>query len=76
MFYIDTEAIPKPSKEILEKCHTVVLTGSRPHLKRKWAQKHCQSFVYMDWSNDLDDYRYIFYFYDEADKIMFALKYS
>jgi hypothetical protein len=74
--FVDWEkAIPKPPKELLDKCHTVTLGGSKPHLKRRWASTYCQSFVYMDTGTDWINPSYIFYFMEEADKIMFALKY-
>lgn len=74
--FVDWEkAIPKPPKELLDQCHCVVIGGTKPHLKRRWASVYCQSFVYMDFEMDWPNPKYTFYFIDEADKIMFALKY-
>lgn len=81
MFVTDWEkSIPKPPKALLEKCFTVYSTESKPHIKKRWALKHCNSFVFMDveW---LVDGRggtdtYIFYFGTEEDKLMFALKWK
>lgn len=78
MFVVDIEkSLPKPPREILEKCYKVELKGTKPYLKKRWALAHCDSYFYMDvdWT-ELEDPTYIFYFYNEADKLMFALKYS
>jgi len=77
--FVDWEkAIPKPPQDVLDGCQKVTMFGLRkPHEKKRWAVQHCKSFVYMDtgyWSGD--DGVYTFYFGDEADKLMFLLKWK
>jgi hypothetical protein len=78
MFTTDwIDALPKPSKDKLALCHSVISKDSKPHLKKRWALEHCDSFVYMDvdWSGP-DEPSYVFYFLEEKDKLMFAIKFS
>jgi hypothetical protein len=75
MFVTDWEkAMPAPPKEVLDQCYKVHYKGPKPHLKKRWALNHCDSYVWMDVDFGLDDATYIFYFAKEADKLMFALK--
>jgi hypothetical protein len=76
MFYLDWEkSVPKPPKELLDQCHKVNYRGPKPHLKKRWALAHCDSYVWMDVEfGGIDGDTYIFHFTKEADKIMFALK--
>ena len=72
-----------PPQELLDQCHQVLLPDSEEPIWRikKWARTHCQSFVWTELI-DVSDHSYIhdeiaaFYFIDEADKIMFALKWK
>jgi hypothetical protein len=73
-----------PPKEILDKCFQIQIrheSNIEPGWKmKKWASAHCESFVWMDLQylavkGILGD-TYTFYFANEADKIMFALKYN
>jgi hypothetical protein len=78
MFVMDWEkAVPKPPKELLDQCYTVKSKSSKPHLKKRWAFEHCDSYVWMDVEfGGIEGDTYVFYFAKEADKIMFALKYN
>ena len=78
MFVTDWEkSIPKPPKVLLEQCYTVRSTSPKPHLKKRWALAHCDSYVWMDVEfGGIEGDTYVFYFSKEADKIMFALKYN
>jgi len=72
-----------PPRALLEQCHQVILSDPTEPMWRmkKWARTHCQSFVWaelVDTSDVSYDYDSVsaFYFIEEADKIMFALKWK
>jgi hypothetical protein len=72
-----------PPRALLDQCHQVLLPDTEEPMWRikKWAQTHCQSFVWSELVDTSDvGYNYdsisAFYFSEEADKIMFALKWK
>jgi hypothetical protein len=72
-----------PPRTLLDQCYQVLLPDSEEPLWRikKWALEHCQSFIWAELVDTSDgDYNYdsvaAFYFSEEADKIMFALKWK
>jgi hypothetical protein len=72
-----------PPRELLDQCYQVLLPDSEKPIwqLKKWAQAHCQSFVWAELVDTSDvSYQYdsvsAFYFIKEADKIMFALKWK
>ena len=72
-----------PPRSLLDQCHQVLLPDTEESMWRikKWAQTHCQSFVWSELVDTSDvGYNYdsisAFYFSEEADKIMFALKWK
>jgi hypothetical protein len=74
-----------PPRELLDQCHQVLIndenTDGAPWKMKRWASQHCQSFVWMEEQDVSDvspnwDYIYAFYFYEEKDKILFALKWK
>ena len=72
-----------PPQELLDQCHQVLLPDSEEPIRhiKKWARAHCQSFVWaelVDTSDVSYDYDSVsaFYFTEESDKIMFALKWK
>lgn len=75
---------PKIPKEVLDQCYSVVLYDDdivKPYQIRKWARQHCQSYLWMEELDISDfspthDYSFTFYFTEEADQLMFRLKYG
>jgi hypothetical protein len=72
-----------PPRTLLDQCYQVLLPDSEEPIWRikKWALEHCQSFIWAELVDTSDgDYNYdsvsAFYFSEEADKIMFALKWK
>jgi hypothetical protein len=72
-----------PPRELLNQCYQVLLSDPVEPMwqMKKWAQTHCQSFIWAELVDTSDgDYNYdsvsAFYFSEEADKIMFALKWK
>jgi len=72
-----------PPRTLLDQCHQVFLSDPIEPMWRmkKWARAHCQSFVWAELVDTSDvSYNYdsvsAFYFIEEADKIMFALKWK
>jgi hypothetical protein len=72
-----------PPRELLDQCHRVFLSDPEEPMWRmkKWAREHCQSFVWAELVDTSDvSYQYdsvsAFYFSQEADKLMFALKWK
>ena len=70
-----------PPRALLDQCYQVLLSNPEEPVWRikKWARAHCQSFVWaelIDTSNVSYQYDNVsaFYFSEEADKIMFSLK--
>jgi hypothetical protein len=75
---------PKIPQEVLDQCYSVVLCDNdmiKPHKMRKWARRHCQSYLWMEELDISDfspeyDYSFTFYFIKEEDQLMFYLKYG
>jgi hypothetical protein len=72
-----------PPRNLLDACFVVHLSDPTiPMWKMKrWARDHCKSYVWSELVDTSDvSYAYdsicAFYFGDEQDKLMFALKYS
>lgn len=74
-----------PPQELLDQCIQVLIDDEKmvepPWKMKKWANEHCQSFIWMEEQDVSDvslqwDYIYAFYFYEEKDALMFQLKYS
>ena len=78
----------KPSDDVLQRCHQVLITDNdataagEPFWKiKKWCLAHCKSYVWFD-VTDVSDASYLwdsiaaYYFHDEKDAVMFTLKYK
>lgn len=74
-----------PTREQLDQCIQVLINDEKmiepPHKMKRWAMKHCQSYVWMEEVDVSDtsprwDYLYAFYFLEEKDALMFQLKYK
>jgi hypothetical protein len=78
--YVWNHKLSEPSEELLNQCYIVELIDPKisPWKIKKWALEQCQSYIWMkevpteNWS----EYKYLFHFTTEADKIMFALKFK
>lgn len=73
----------EPPQELLSKCYQVLIPDHQEPLwqMKRWARKHCQSFVWMELIDTTDvSYTYdsvtAFYFGTEQDQLMFMLKYK
>jgi hypothetical protein len=77
-----------PPPDVLRQCHKIIITDNEaggagePFWKiKKWARANCKSFIWMEVS-DVSDVSYVwdelatYYFADEKDLLMFAMKYK
>jgi hypothetical protein len=88
MFYQTDPDLGKPPKELLAKCQQLLITdsrleelGVRPVDIKRWCQKNCASYLWMDEQDVSDvsvqwDYIYCFYIWDEKDVLLFTLKWK
>ena len=78
----------RPKNEVLEHCYQSHLSDMAVRKSKldsdkikKWAQEHCESFIWMDEDEVMDvstqfDYIYTFYFTKAEDQTLFELKFK
>lgn len=82
--YVNNYSIPVPPKEILDKCHQVLITDPAFRLwqMKRWCREQDLSLVYSELvgTEDVSGCPYdeiaAFYFIDEKDATAFTLKFK
>jgi hypothetical protein len=81
--YVNNWALPRPTKEVLDQCHLVMVNDPAFHMwaMKKFCREQNLSLVWTELVETLDVSEYFdeaaaFYFIDPADATLFRLKYK
>jgi hypothetical protein len=81
--YVNNWALPRPTEEVLDQCHLVVVNDPafRMWAMKKFCREQNLSLVWTELVETLDVSEYFdeaaaFYFIDPADATLFRLKYK